>query len=122
MNVSTFLVEHAIVNIGISVPGKTPFAEVIVDSPECLISLLGEHYYISQIMWWDRVLISKGSEIGYGGPRDPRDANNYFFAETDICSQFSCDTKPYEYVNYMDEIKSKYIQYDLYPSFDIAMK
>lgn len=122
MNLNSFFLKHSVVSVGIPIPGKIEFSDVIVDSTDGLISLLGEHYYISQITWWDRVLISEGSKIGYGGPRDPRDPNKYFFAETDICRQFNSDTQPFEYDNYINEVRDKYTQYDLYPSFDIAIK
>ena len=120
MNLVCFLKEHKIVSVGCSTDVDCLAVEFIADDPQALISCVAENgCYISEIMWWHRALISKGSEIGYGGPKDPRDPENYYFAETDICSTFSKDTSTEEYESYLSAVKLKYSSYDIYPAFDI---
>lgn len=113
----SFLDEHFIINIG-----KKQLCEVIVDTPVELISLLKHHdFYISLITWWDWVPIATGSSIGYGGPRDPRDPNNYFFAETDISKEFGVETPPDQYIEYLKKVQKEYSGHDLYPAFEIVL-
>ena len=119
MKLEDYLSNHTIVKIGTCLPGYV-CCETIVDDPIKLISVLGENScYIAEIRWWDRVEISTGSSIGYGGPRDSRSPNTHFFAETDISKIFNVFTRKEEYYSYLDEIKRNYSNYDLYPSFDV---
>ena len=87
-----------------------------IDLVDCIIK---NNCYISEIRWWDRADITLGSKIGYGGTRDPRVPQKYYFAETDICDTFEKSTSFTEYVEYLNKIKMQYYMYDLHPAFDI---
>ena len=123
MNILQYLKEHRIVSIGYSPKDKCIASELICDDARKLIECVAQNdCYISEILWWDRASIALGSKIGYGGPCDPRDPQNFYFAETDICASFAKSTTISEYIKYLDEIKERYIMYDLYPAFDIYKK
>ena len=115
--------EHAIVCIGKIEDGNNKMVEVIPQNPKNFLEeVIRTGCYISEIRWWDRTLISTGSKIGYGGPRDPRDPQNYYFAETDICASFVSTTTFSEYAEYLDRIKEQYSAFDIYPAFDVYYK
>ena len=119
MNLKEYLDEHTIVLIGRSYL----CGEVIVDKPTELISVIEKcGYYISEIRWWDRAKIAVGSDIGYGGPRDPNDPDNYFFAETDIDRTFDTNTQSCVYRDYLSQIKNERPCYDIHPAFAIKRK
>ncbi|MBR2650774.1 MAG: hypothetical protein IKD45_03865 [Clostridia bacterium] len=119
MRIEDFLNEHKIVQIGNTTDGYV-CCEIIVDNPtELIYALQDSNAYISEIRWWDRVKISCGSTIGYGGPRDPRASDEYFFAETDICKTYNAPPKNTEIHEYITRIKKEYCEYNLFPSFDI---
>lgn len=119
MRIEDYLSNHTIVRIGITLPGYV-CCETIVDNPIELISVIRENNcYIDEIRWWDRVEISSGSSIGYGGPRDPKNPDSHFFAETDIFKVFTPLSQAEEYYVYLDQIESKYSTLNLFPSFDI---
>ena len=122
MKLDDYLNNHTITRIGHSIAGYV-CCEIIVDNPIDLIPIVRENNcYISEIRWWDRVKIASGSIIGYGGPRDPRNPNSYFFAETDICKtfdNFSCDK---DYYVYLQQIFKEYNKFDLHPAFDIKRR
>ena len=123
MNLFQYLIDNIIVSIGNSHVDKYVMVETIVYNPEELLEIVIENNcYISEIRWWDRVKLFTPSEIGYGGVRDPRPPQNYYFAETDICSSFNKNTTYSEYIEYLNSIKLKYSSYELYPSFDICYK
>lgn len=120
MSLFEFLKEHTIVTIGNLSMEKCIATETISDDPQKLVEyVIQAGCYISEIRWWHRVEISTQSEIGYGGTLDPRDPNNYYFAETDIVDSFDEKTTIFEYTNYLSRIKTQYKKYDLYPAFDI---
>ena len=122
MKLMDYLGTHMIVKIGIGLP-EYVCCETIVDDPVKLISLIRENNcFISLIRWWDWVKITNGSDIGYGGPRDPRNPNTHFFSETDICRAFTEFSHDEEYYMYLDEVKKNYPNYDLYPAFDIKKR
>lgn len=119
MNIKDFLAHHTIIEIGNKLPGYI-CCETIVDDPIRLISTVQlSNNYISEIRWWDHVKICAGSDIGYGGPRDPHSPKEYFYAETDIVRTFTPSTNEEEYLHYMQEIKNKYPRYQLFPAFNI---
>ena len=123
MNIFQYLNEHTIVSIGNLPNDKCIAAELICDDTQALVKCVVENdCYISEISWWDRASIALGSKIGYGGTPDPRDPKKYYFAETDICASFEKTTTSAEYVKYLNEVKERYIMYDLYPAFDIYRK
>lgn len=95
--------------------------EIIVDKPmEFIDTVLQNGYYISCVMWWDRVKLDEGSAIGMGGPRDPRDPNMYYFSEVIYLDKyFDKSTTKEDYCDYLQNIFSAYPSYDLYPGFDI---
>lgn len=114
MNFEKYLIAHTIVVIG---KGCLD-GEVIVDDPPGVIHTAEESkYYIAEIRWWDRAKIATGSTIGYGGPRDPKDPNTYFFAETDIDKVFSANTEACTYYDYLRQIINENCCYDLRPAF-----
>ena len=118
MKLNQFLASNTIVSIG-SAFGQYLCCETIVDAPETLIALVSERQcYISEIRIWDRVLVSAGSSIGYGGPLDPRD-HDYFFVETDLCQTFSDDASAEDYTAFIRETREKFPFHALYPAFDI---
>ena len=118
MGLNQFLASNTIVSAG-SAFGQYLCCETIVDAPETLIALVSERQcYISEIRFWDRVLMSAGSSIGYGGPLDPRD-HDYFFAETDLCQTFSKDASAEDYTTFIRETREKFPSHALYPAFDI---
>ena len=120
MELLTYLKEHKILNVGNPISPEYVCVETIVDCPKDFIDIVYSHdCYISEIRWWHRTLISEKSGIGYGGPRDPRDANNYFFAETDYFKNFdkTCSAQDcYSYIEFMTKTHSIY---DLYPAFHV---
>ena len=123
MELLAYLKKHIIVTVGKPSAKNCIVVEAIVDNPEQLIEKVIEcNCYISEIRWWDRALISSKSKIGYGGTIDLRGEKEYYFAETDICSLFKSDTTIDEYISYINDIKNKHIEYDLYPAFDIYIK
>ena len=123
MDLLEYLKKHTITSVGNLVNDKCVIVGVIPDNPEELIEcVIKNNCYISEISWWDRAAIALGSKIGYGGPLDPRDPQNYYFAETDICASFDPKTTFYEYIKYINDVKKHYFTYDLYPAFDIYMK
>ena len=123
MDIMSFLDKHTIVSVGNIASDKCVVVEVITDSSEELIkNVISNNCYISEIRWWHRVEISTQSPIGYGGTRDPRDPQNYYFAETDICCVFQPETTISEYIDYLYLIKAEYSMYDIYPAFDIKYR
>ena len=123
MDLLEYLKKHTIVSIGNLAADKCVAVEMIADNPKELIEcVIKNNCYISEILWWDRASVALGSKIGYGGTPDPRDPKNYYFAETDLCASFGTDTTLFEYIKYLDEVKEKYVMYDLYPAFDIYRK
>ena len=115
--------EHLIVPVGYLSNDKFETFEVITDNSDELIKFaLESGCYISEIRWWDRTHLSTPSPIGYGGPLDPRDPQNYFFAETDICASFNKDSSLGEYSEYLNRIRAEYACYDVYPAFVIFME
>ena len=123
MSLLQYLKKHIIVSIGSLETDKCVIVEVIVDNPEELLEqVIKNDCYISEIRWWDRTPIFTQSKIGYGGTPDPRDPQNYYFAETDLCNSFGKTTSIPEYVKYLEDIKKQNFMYDLYPAFDIYKK
>ena len=123
MDILSFLKNHTIVSIGKPITDICVAAEVISDDPFGLIQVALEHNcYISEIRFWDRVKMSETSSLGYGGPRDPREAGDTYFAETDICRCFSPKTTYEEYRKYLHDVQKAYPNHELYPAFDIERK
>ena len=123
MNLLQYLNNHTILTIGNLVEDKCVIVEVISNNPEELVEyVIKNDCYISEIRWWDRASISTKSKIGYGGTKDPRDPQKYYFAETDICASFEKETTALEYLEYLNTIKTQYSMHDLYPAFDIYLK
>jgi len=119
MTLKDYLQIHTIVQIGVP-SSEYAYSEVIVDNYKDLISVvIDTEFYISKISWWHRTEIITGSSIGYGGPRDPRNPEVYYFAETDICQEFKEKSSLKDIYNYFDKINREYSNFELYPSFDI---
>ena len=123
MSILQDLKKHIIVSIGCLKIDNCVMAEVIIDNPKEIVEqVIKSGCYISEIRWWDRVPISTQSGIGYGGTPDPRDPQNYYFAETDIFNSFPKDTTVSEYIKYLEDTKKQNFMYDLYPAFDIYQR
>ena len=119
-NILHYIIEHAIKYFE-GTTDKSVAYEVIVDNPiELIRYAIAEGYYISAVLWWDRVRVSENSKIGSGGYLDPRDPENYYFAETFIFDTFNENTTFEDYVNYISKVYNEYSSYDIYPSFDIC--
>lgn len=117
--IEDYLKSHMIVGSRNTVPGYIG-CEVIVDNPAELVSLVnGSECYISEIRWWEHAEIATGSNIGYGGPRDPQNPDTHYFAETDICMTFDSFSSENTYQEYLQKINSSYPMLDLHPAFDI---
>ena len=122
MNVKEYLKTHTIVQIGCALPEHI-CAEIIVDDPIELITVVSNNdCYISEISWWDHTEIKQGSNIGYGGPRDPRNPETHFFAETDIRDKFNEIVSIEKYLDYLKKIKILYSEFDLFPAFEIRKR
>lgn len=122
MRIEEYLNNHTIVRVGITLP-EYVCCEIIVDNPTEFISIImNNNCYISEIRWWDHVEISSGSSIGYGGPRDPDRPDNFFFAETDIYKVFTPHSQDKEYCEYLDQIRRKYTNLNLFPAFDVKRR
>ncbi len=93
--------------------------DCFVDDPFPFVELaVKEGYHIDTIIWWDRVHMDIGSNIGAGGYRDPRDSENYYFAEITFLDKHFCEpTSAEAYMEYMKTVFSAYPENDLYPSF-----
>ena len=123
MELLNYLKAHSIVSVGNLALNKCVIAEMIPDNCKDVVEyIIKSNCYISEIRWWDRALISQKSKIGYGGTLDPRDPLNFYFAETDICDSFDKKTTASEYLGYIDKIRTKNSEYDLYPAFDVYQK
>lgn len=120
MNLTQYLEDNTIIMIGDNHWPGYICIETISENPIELIRIaLEANCYISEISWWDRALISIGSDIGGGGPLDPREPSRYYFAEMDICDKFSPKATIEEYIHYLGFIKRQYNDFDIYPALDI---
>ena len=114
-----FIKQHRIVDIGHKLPGEL-VSEIILDLPFEFIDIVKKsNYYISRISWWERASIHAGSILGLGGPRDPRDPEEFFFSETGICRDFSVTASKTDYCNYIGSIISQYQNLNLFPAFEL---
>ena len=121
MKLEDYIDKHTIIKIGMP-SSEYVYCEVIVDDPKQLVSVARDDgYYISSIRWWHHANITAGSNIGYGGPKDPN-CPDYYFAETDFCKQFDVFSQDEEYYKYIDEIKHAYPNSLLIPAFDIKKR
>ena len=117
-----YIEKHKILEIGFQPSGES-FAELILNEPYMFVDVVSQsNYYISTIVWYERAKIHTGSKMGFGGPKDPRSPQDYFFSETSLCKTFDESTRKDEYRSYMDEIQSKYSGVLLFPSFQICRK
>ncbi len=131
MTLNDFLKEHLIVQIGVhdadycaALQAVEEISEIIVDAPMELVDIVLENgCYIPYILWWERADAETGSELGMGGPKDPRDPNGYFFSEiTHMDKHFQVATTKKEYRAYLETVFSQYPDKELYPGFDIKKK
>ena len=119
MKIEDFLQRHTIVKIGMT-PPEYVCCEVVLDDPRAFARIVRENRcYVTEVRWWDCAEIALESPIGYGGPRDSRSPDKYFFAETDIGRVFPAGLQDEEYDRYFDKIKQAYARFDLYPAFDV---
>lgn len=119
MRTEEFIDSHLVIEIGCQVTNYV-CSDAIVDNPEALIKIaLQDKLHVAQIQWWERTPMQSKPQIGYGGPVDPLSNGKYFFSETMIFKNFDKTATESDYLQYMQEIHSKYACCDLYPSFDI---
>ncbi len=122
MTIADYLTEHLIHNNIITLP-EYLYSEVIVDEPKEFARIILENgCYICSILWWEYARIGGSPQLGYGGFRDPRNPNEHFFSETDICDVFLESSTLRDYWGYMDGIWRKYSHIPLFPAFDISRK
>lgn len=115
-----YLAQHMIV--GTFPPGYI-CVDAIVDNPEEFIDVVKTNgYYISEIIMWDRVAIGMDSEIGYGGPADPRAASEYYFSETFLSKTFQNTDCADICLHFISECFEKYPNYDLFPGFTVICR
>lgn len=77
---------------------------------------------ISTIIWYEHAKIHAESNFGFGGPKDPRFPQEYFFSETGLSKAFDEFTDKDEYCSYMKEVQSQHLGVPLIPSFQIFRK
>ena len=95
--------------------------DAIVDDPVEFIEVVRlSDYYISEIIIWDRVPIGESSAIGYGGPPDPRAAEEYYFSESFLSCEFNEQTEASEHHKFIQKCIDQYPDCDLYPGFTIC--
>lgn len=122
MGILDYVKKHKVLQIGIDLPSHI-CSEVIVDEPEKFIRVIVQNGgYISAISWWERVAVGMKPQIGYGGPRDPKAPDEFFFAETDLESCFSVLTSEKEYLNYLALTLQTYPDITLFPAFEVQKK
>ena len=122
MDLLQFINNHTIIRNIRNLPNYL-FAEVIVDNPlELVRHLESKDCFVSEILWWHRMRIGQASPIGGGGPCDPRNPKDYYFAETFLSREFDSSTSMREYIEYIQSVHAQYPSFDLYPSFDILNK
>ncbi len=120
MTIQDYLDKHTIVKIGSTPPGFVCTEVIVAEPKEFVAIVLQNGCYIVEIQWWDRSKIGAGSTIGYGGPRDPRSPDSYFFAETDIQKHFDAPMQIDEYYSYLDETAEYYSDFEIFPAFDVV--
>lgn len=112
-----FIDKHMILKIGGQYSSDSS-AELILDEPYKFVEIvLQSGYYISAINWYEYAKIHLGSKLGFGGPRDPRFPEEYFFSETSIGKTFNEATGIDEYFAYMKKMQSHDFSISLVPSF-----
>lgn len=127
MDILQYIKMHMITYIGTGImePMVDEYlaTEVILDDPQKFVNeITKSNYYVSLIRWWHRIPVNTSSSIGYGGPLDPRDPDNFYFAETHIEESFEKSTSYSQYIHYLSKIRDQYKNYDIYPAFDICSK
>ena len=120
MDIIEFLTKHYIVCLGESAETRLINGEIIVDCIDDFIdTVYDEKYYITYVCFWERTLLKSQPQIGHGGPLDPRDKDNYYFAETDFCSVFNHLVEKETIKEFINGIKVQFPNIDLYTSFMI---
>lgn len=127
MNILQYIKMHMITYVGTGIiepmVDECLATEVILDDPQEFVNeIIKSNYYISLVRWWHRIPRNTSSPIGYGGPLDPRDRDNFYFAETYIEESFEKSTSAAQYTHYLNKIREQYKDYDIYPAFDICSK
>lgn len=122
MNLNRYVSENLIIKIG-KCCENILFSEIIVDDPENFIAFVYENdCYISEIRWWEHVHVGAAPNIGYGGPRDPRCPNEFYFAETDIGKKFDEFVSRQAICYYIMKTKEEYRAFELYPALDVRSR
>ena len=122
MTLNQFINDHLVINIGHAMSGYA-FTDVIVNNPVELIEFVDcSTYFISGVLWWEKVLNDRSPQLGAGGIADPRDPGNIWYAETFLSCEFDRDTNKQDYLQYLDSVVRKYPEITLLPSFDIAYR
>lgn len=120
---SEYIKNNKILSVGSLNEPKCICVEIIVKDPKEFVKLaLDNECYVPEILWFDRVSIDEGSILGGGGPRDPRESDRWYFAETYLHRSFTKDAKYEDFCDYFDFIKAQYPECDLYPAIDVYRK
>lgn len=97
--------------------------DTIVSCPvEFVRTITASNCYIAEIIMWVRTNRQVGSQLGYGGPPDPRAPDDYFFSETLYAKQFSITATEDDYVRFISEARAKQPNAELYPGFTVRYK
>lgn len=120
MNMLLEYVKNHVVLVVDGQPFNGQTFELIVDSPLEFVALLLENgYFISAINWWERARIAAGSKCGFGGPRDPKLPDEFFFSDTSIGREFCVRTTLDIYYDYLKETTEAFNNVELVPSFEV---
>lgn len=120
MDILDYVREHMVLQIGCNLSAHI-CSEVLVDDPKELVhTIVHNGGYISAISWWERVSFGSKPQMGYGGMRDPRASEEFYFAETDIGKNFPVGTTECEYLNYLAQTLKSHSDVSLMPAFEIC--
>lgn len=90
---------------------------IFKDSTAFLEMLFENGAAVEMIVWYDRCLISEQKDsLGSGGYTDKTD-KSYMFAETAIFETGLKDKTMGEILTYIEKVREKYKDHDLYPEF-----
>jgi hypothetical protein len=111
-----YLEDHLIMKIGVD-----QLSDMIVDDiPLFLKTIKKTQYYISNIEWWEHLLISdREKSIGGGGPIDKNNEKFYYSEMYYMSNSFSPDTSEEELLTYIEQCKKAYPNNNIYPSFTL---
>ena len=114
--ISDYLKDHLIIKIGVD-----QLSDIIVDDITLFLKTIKKtQYYISNIQWWEHLLISdREKSIGGGGPVDAKNEEFYFSEMYYMGDSFWPNTSEEELLTYIEKCKRSYLDKNIYPSFSL---